>query len=273
MNRLSWSHILTFLRAHAQRDTQSPFWFLSRYLWIIFAILTYSYLFKAHLAGGTVPLGKYGIDYPLFLITGVALARLVLVSLKVYDGTLAYLKQTGMLEWVLVTPTSVWPLFFAYVLWTMFLTVTDVAAVIASSHFLIGIPIKPFRNLTILTSAVLMCLSYAGIGMMVSGLVLLIGRGGFLLSFISQVSLAFGGVFYPTHLLPPLIERFVHLLPVTYALKIIRASLAGASFEEQSARFTGMAVMACGLLAAGVSVLSLGLRWARQSGLWHSTVG
>ncbi len=251
-----------FVRIDTQQKTQ----IFGPYLWSLFVCMIYGFSFKAALLGKSVSLGKHYLDFPLFLVTGLFLIRLVLPSMKVFHNPFEALTTNDLLQWILVSPTSLWEFFLAGGLWKFWLAITEAVSILIFSKIFIGTPIRPFLNPSILIALVLMICAYAGIGMMLSASALTLKRGSFLFPLIHQCSLALGGAFFPVFLFPKPMFLLSQCLPMTNALQIMRLSLSGASFSEEMAAIGILAGMALLFLPVGFLCLKASIAWCRKNG-------
>ena len=251
-----------FVRIDCQQKAQ----IFGPYMWSLFVCMIYGFLFKAALLGKSVPLGKHHLAFPVFLVTGLFLIRLVLPSMKVFQIPFDTLKNHELLQWILLSPTSLWAFFLAGALWKFWLALTEAALILLFARIFIGTPVRPFLNFSVLVALSLMICAYAGIGMMISAAALALKRGSFLFQLIHQCSIALGGAFFPVFLFPKPMFLLSHCLPMTNALQIIRLSLSGASLSEATAAVGALAGMALLFLPAGFFCLKLSLAWSRKNG-------
>ncbi len=263
---LAIKKLRVFLSVNYYRDRQRLFELATKYLWLFLLCLIYAFFFKAALWQKMIKLGNYQIDFPFFLISGLAMARFVLSPLRVFDDTLKTLRGVKMMEWLLLTPSSPWELFTSQILWGSLLAFIELIFFLAFAKVLIGIPIKPFLQCGLWLPTVLAFLSYAGIGMITSGLILFLRRGSSLFAAIDQISIAFGGVFFSVALFPHQLQWAAYSLPVTHLLPIIRYILIHADTSSVSIHLLILALMALAFSVIGVILLETGLRWAKRNG-------
>lgn len=251
--------------AEARRDTQSWPSFASKYVWIAFSCLIYSFFLKAALWRHTIPLNGQEMDFALFLISGFAFLRLVPFSLRIFDETLAGLKQAHLLDWLRTSRTSFWELTAARAAWNIFRAMTEFTALVFFARLLIGTPLKLFFQAAAIAPAFWMFTAYTGMGFAVSALALFLSRNANLpFTLITQLSTAFGGVFYPVAWISKLkLLHFISLgLPITYALESMRTSFLpkGASVPAN------LILWAAVSLAAGSFLLNLSIKQANRNG-------
>lgn len=251
----------------ARLETKAIFDFWSRYFWIFFLCILYRFFFRAALWNEHISFDGFEIDFPLFIVSGLVFLRMINFSTTLFDEAVSNLKNSGVIDWILVTPTSIWEFFLAKALWKTFVNITELVVLIGFSNALIGTPLKPFLQGSILTAMSLMVLAYAGIGTGIAGLALVLRRGSFLSPVIVQFSTIFGGVFFPTSLLPTKINFLAHLLPITNALEISRYALIHAPQPNLTSLFSLLAGMVLGFWIVGFILLQRGLALAKKNGL------
>ena len=259
-----WVFVLGDLR----RDAQSLFGFGLKYLWIFFSCFIYGAFFKAALPQKYIPLNGHLIDYPLFLVSGLVVARVIPFSIRIFEATLSKLKNSGLIEWVLVTPSSLWELFASTALWNGFCFVTEFIAIVGFSRLCIGTPIRPFLQSALIQPIFFMFAATAGIGMIISGLSLFLRRGNFLFTAFFQVSAALGGVFFPTEIFTgklKFISVVSQILPITHALKAVRLSLMHKEVSNSAAHGWPLVAMTLILTLMGFILLQTGLIWAKKN--------
>jgi ABC-2 type transport system permease protein len=68
-------------------------------------------------------------------------------------------------------------------------------------------------------------IAFASIGIIAASVIMVIKRGDPVTTLIAAVSALVGGVYYPVEVLPPWLQIFSYLVPITYALRVMRYSL------------------------------------------------
>ncbi len=250
-------------------DTRAYFSFWGKYLWVFYFCLIYRFLFETGLSRPAISLNLNHdrIDFSLFLISGISLIHLVTFSVKSIDETISDLRRSGIISWVLITPTSLHELFLVRWIWGFFLSITELTATIIFGRFLIGTPIWLFFQGSAFFAFFLMSLAYAGIGMGIAALSLSLRRGGFLCSVVHQASVVFGGVFFPTYLFPNMISFISQVLPITHALNIVRYALIHAGQSVPFSLFSPLMQMSLLYFLSGLWILQKSLCYAKQNGL------
>jgi ABC-2 type transport system permease protein len=118
---------------------------------------------------------------------------------------------------------------------------------------------------------ILTMLSYVGLGLIFSALVLLFRTTGPIPTLVLTASMFLGGVYYPTSAIPSWIRDVAEFLPLTYGLRalrrmVLRGETVG-SVAPDIVMLTGMTMV---LVATGVGLFYLALSRARRNGTLSS---
>ncbi len=267
---LTVKKLWVFLLVNLRRDTHGFIGFVARYLWIFSLCFIYGSFFKAVSWQNNTQFDGHSIDYPLFLVSGLVVVRLIPFSIKIFEDILSQLKNSGLMEWFLVTPSSFWELFASRALWNGFRVLTEVIALIGFARICIGTPVRPFLQSAVMQPIFFMFVAYVGIGMMISGLSLfLLRKSNFLFTAYLQVSTVFGGVFFSTELFKDKLRILSYVsdsLPITHALRAVRLALVCGGASNSAADGRILTMIALILAVTGFVVLQRGLIWAKKNG-------
>lgn len=205
-------------------------------------------------------------EYFAFTLVGALTFSLAAASLSALPTALGSAIGRGTLEAFLATPTHPGLLFAGMsgytILWALLRGLVLLLAGMA-----LGVHIALANAFTSLAILALLLLAYAGIGMVAAAMLLCFRTTGPLLSATLTVSTFFGGVYYPTHVIPTWLQKVSSVVPMTYGLRALRQSaLRGASFgavADDAARLFGET---CLLVVFGSVCLAAALRYARRTG-------
>lgn len=249
-----------------KQDSQLLLNLVPRYLWAIFICMIYRFIFQTALSGKAVHIDQYTLPFPIFLISGIASVRLLVFSLRIFEDTLANIRKSIPLAELLMTPTSIWEIMLAHTAWKGFLSVNELIAVLISSKILLDVPLIPFTHPAVIAAGALIVLSYAGMGMMVSAANLFIKKADPVFSLLNQFSTAFCGVFFPITFFPAIIQALCLFFPLTHGLKIVRLSLAGASFGDMVPAVIALLTTTVFFVVMGTVFLHKSILWAKKNG-------
>jgi ABC-2 type transport system permease protein len=114
---------------------------------------------------------------------------------------------------------------------------------------------------------VITMLSYAGVGLILSSLVLVFRTTGPLTAAFLTGSMFLGGVYYPTHVIPSWIRELASFFPITYGLRALRQLvLRGYSLTAVANDLEMLTFMTALSLVLGAALFRYALRHARRTG-------
>jgi ABC-2 type transport system permease protein len=109
--------------------------------------------------------------------------------------------------------------------------------------------------------------SFVGIGVLSAAFILYFKRGDPIQFFLVAVSGLLGGVFYPPEVMPSWLAALSELLPITHALRGIRACLLqGSTPFEVWPEIRALLLFVLILVPLGLAAFALALRKARDEG-------
>jgi len=110
-------------------------------------------------------------------------------------------------------------------------------------------------------------LSFAGVGMLWAGIVMLVKRGEAIMAAGGYLVVLLGGVLFPVTVLPAWIQGLAALMPLTYALEGMRlALLKGYSLGDLAGTVFILGIFAVILLSLGMMTFSITVRSAKKWG-------
>jgi len=159
-----------------------------------------------------------------FILVGMAVNGYMTTSMACFSYAVRGNQPAATLKAVLATQTS--PL--AFMLFSSTYPMLR-AAVDAGLYLLagavMGVSLSRVNVLAVLILFLLSVAAFSSIGICSATFTLLFKRGDPLLWLFGGLSWLLGGVFYPVHVLPPLLKHAAQLLPITHALEGMRAAL------------------------------------------------
>jgi len=110
-------------------------------------------------------------------------------------------------------------------------------------------------------------LSYAGVGLILSALILVFRTTGPLGAAFLTASMFLGGVYYPTHVIPSWIRELAAFFPLTYGLRALRQIvLLGAPLAAAARDIESLVLAAAISVSSGAFLFVAALRYARRAG-------
>jgi ABC-2 type transport system permease protein len=213
-----------------------------------------------------------GGSYFAFSLVGFVFLDYLNASLDTFDRSLEEARNSGTLEHLLVTQTSL-PVFVAgSAIYPFFATTLRIVVYVAWGAALFGFPLHATNWLTVIIVLLATLLAFSGLGILSSSYLLLFKRGNPAKWFFLGVSSVAGGMLFPVNILPDWLQVVARFNPVTYALEAMRAALLGGATVAALWRpLTVLLLSALLLLPVSMAVFAWALRRTKITGtLTHS---
>jgi ABC-2 type transport system permease protein len=258
--------LLAFLKRDFLIEISYRTSFLIQAFGILFSSLIWYFVARLVDAPRTTP-GLEGMDYFAYVLLGVALLHYLSSAMLSFAGKIRSEQMSGTLEAMLVTPTPIGLIVLGSSLWDFLLTSLKVLAYLVVGTLLFGVVLHPESLLPALLIIGLTILAFSGIGICGAAFVLYLKRGDPITYLVSSASALFGSVFYPPEDMPAWMETLSRLLPITYALRALRASLLrGVGLADLLPDLRMLLLFIGVLLPTGVLAFRFAVRKARQEG-------
>jgi ABC-2 type transport system permease protein len=218
-------------------------------------------------SGAEIPaLASYHGQYFPFLLLGVAFQDYVMLSQSTFNTSIREHQLMGTLEILMLSPTSVLWLLLCSALWGyLFTSVRFATFVLLGLAY--GLDLSQANLLSFALVTVLAIASFASLGIVTASVTLLIKRGDVLNTILSSAAMILGGVAYPVHILPPLLQWAAWLLPFTHALSGMRKAMllgvAPGGLLPEMAALAGFAIV---LFPLGLWACTLAIQHAKSAG-------
>ncbi len=198
--------------------------FLLSFVSIFFRAFTFFFIseFVGDIADPT--LAQYGVDYFSFVIIGLAFNLYFGLGLNAFAGALREAQTTGTLEAMMMTPTPVSALIVGSAVWSYTFTTFRVFIYLGLG-LLLGLDLSRANIPLALFGLLISIIAFASIGIIAASIIMVIKRGDPVTVIIASVSSLVGGVYYPIEVLPEWLQTISYLVPITYALRVMRYSL------------------------------------------------
>lgn len=208
-----------------------------------------------------------GGSYFAFALVGFAFFDYLTVALNTFDNSLQEARQTGILETLLVTQTSLPTILLGSAVYPFVLLSLRTAVYLAWGIVVFGFPMHtanwPGAALVLLVSV----LAFAGLGVLSASYLLLFKRGNPAKWVLLGLSGVLGGVMYPASVLPAPLQRIARVVPITYSLEGVRAALLGrASLAQLWPSLRALLIFAAVLLPISFAAFAWALRRTKITG-------
>src|SRR6266404_5990496 len=208
-----------------------------------------------------------GGTYFAFSLVGFVFFDYLSVAMDTFDQSLIEARDSGTLEHVLVTQTSLPVMLAGSAIYPFLITTVRIAIYILWGALLFHFPLRAANWPGVIVVLAASLLSFSGLGILSASYLLLFKRGNpgkWLLIGLWGVA---GGMLFPVTILPDWLQLIARLNPMTYALNAMRAALlGGASFSELLPAIEILLLFAIVLLPVSVLVFSWTVRRTKITG-------
>jgi len=241
--------------------------FLLNVLNVFFRVCVY-YFLALFIGRAVAPdLTSYGGDYFPFVLVGIALADYSVVVSEACASSLRESQQTGTLEAILSTPTSLLVNVLLPGAYAIVYTIIEIVVYFGVAVIIFGQSF-PHLNMTGLAiTIVVSTLAFFSLGLFSVGFVLWLKRGNPLNWLLNSLSWLLAGTLYPITVLPNWLQQVAVFLPLTHSLQAVRLTLLnGASVNEIRFNLLALAVFSVISLPLSIGFLYFAYRKAREQG-------
>ncbi len=192
---------------------------------IVFTSTTFYFVARLFDAQGMPAIKSYGGSYFPFVLVGIAFSTYQSVGLNSFAQSLRQEQYVGTLESVLVTPIRI-PTFLAgSALWDFLYATAEVLI-----YFIVAVSVFDLNlsqaNIPAVCLAVFLTLTtFMGLGILSAAFILRFKKGNPVTWLIASAGELFGGVYFPTDILPEWMRSVSQWVPMTHALSCIRRTL------------------------------------------------
>lgn len=213
-----------------------------------------------------------GNTYFAYSLVGFVFFDYLNAALDTFDHSLQEARDTGTLEPLLVTQTSLPVMLVGSAVYPFVATTIRIVVYLGWGATLFGFPLREANWLAALTVLLATLLAFSGLGILSASYLLLFKRGNPAKWFLLGISSVIGGMLFPVSILPDWLQFIARLNPVTYALDAMRAALLdGAGLVAIARPLLILLLFGAVLLPASMAVFAWALRRTKTTGtLTHS---
>jgi ABC-2 type transport system permease protein len=205
--------------------------------------------------------------YFAFALVGFVFFDYLSVAMDTFDQSLLEARDSGTLEHLLVTQSSLPLMLAGSALYPFVITTIRIAVYIFWGALLFHFPLHSANWLAVVIVLAASLLSFSGLGILSAAYLLLFKRGNpakWLLIALWGIA---GGMLFPVAILPDWLQLVAKLNPMTHALNAMReALLGGASLAQLLASIEVLLLFAAFLIPVSVLVFSWALRRTKITG-------
>jgi ABC-2 type transport system permease protein len=215
---------LAFLKRDFQVQRSYRLQFLYQFGGSFLTLATFAFLARL-VPGNQESLRPYGSDYFTFVLVGTAVFGFLSTSLNSFADTLAREQTTGTLESLLSTPNDPRVVLVGGAIWPFCLSVLQLAIYFVIGVFVFGARISAPRFLLLVVVLAIALTTFSALGLLTAALLIQTKRATLIATAFGSAFTLLGGVTYPVAVLPHWLQGIAMLLPITYGLDAVRASL------------------------------------------------
>lgn len=208
-----------------------------------------------------------GVEYFPYVLFGIAFQHYLAAALNSFSQKIRQEQLTGTLETLLATPVPASLIVLFSSVWEFVMTSARVLGYLVLGYALYGFDLHAEGWPGVVIILPLAIASFAGIGILSAAFILYLKRGDPIHFLLTSLSGLLGGVFFPPEVMPPWLRTFSEFLPITHALRGVRACLLrGSSVQEVWPEIRALLLFVAVLLPLGFVAFRAALRKARQEG-------
>jgi len=168
-----------------------------------------------------------GGSYFAFSLVGFVFLDYFNAALDTFDRSIDEARNSGTLEHLLITQTSLPVMLAGSALYPFAATTLRIGVYLVWAAALFSFPLAGANWLSVITVLFITLLAFSGLGIFSAGYVLMYKRGNPAKWLFLGVSSVTGGMLFPVSILPPWLQLVARFNPVTYALEAMRSALLG----------------------------------------------
>lgn len=212
-------------------------------------------------------LAQYGGDYFTFVLVGLAFVRFFNVGLVAFTTKIRQYMAVGVLESMLASPSRVSSIMLYALAWPLLSESVKTLGFLLFGWLALGASLRVPDPLALVLIMALNILTFSCMGLIAGSFILLFKRGDPLTWLLASLSQLLGGVLFPITVLPEWIQTISLLIPVTYALELLRGVLiAGYGIADLTRPLLSMALFTAILVPVSFGLVRWSIRHARITG-------
>lgn len=259
--------LISFLKKDTKIFVSYKLSFLMTCVGMVVSVATFYYIAKLFGKSANPYLTSYNTDYFSFAIIGMALSAYLTTSLSTFAGHIRDAQASGVLESMLVTPSSISEIMIGMSIWDFVFTSFRILVYLIIGIFFFGMQ---FSSPNIFAGVLIILLSivcFSFIGIMSAGFILVFKRSEPVGWFVGTLTGLFSGVFFPIEVLPLKLQAISYFLPATYSLRALRhALLSGYSFRMLVPDISVLIIFSIGLLPLAIIIFKYTLKRVKKDG-------
>lgn len=249
-----------------------PSWIMAFLIWPV--LFPFGFIFSAKALGGPDGSGLVAwsaltgtTDYLAYIVVGSTIYIWLNITLWDVGFQLREEQMRGTLESNWLSPVWRISIMLGGTLTKLGVALIFLTVTIAEFRLFFGVRLLQGNQFLLLLLMVLLIPSIYGIGLTFASLVLRFKEANAMVFLVRGIFMVFCGISYPLEVLPDWMRQIAAFLPLTYAIRSIRAvALSGAGFSDIRMDLLYLSIFAVVLPVLGLSAFRLTERHARRTG-------
>jgi ABC-2 type transport system permease protein len=231
-------------------------------------ILVFFYFLSALVASGQSHYVKrYGGNYLSFAVVGVAFARYFQLTLRMFSDSIRAAQLSGCLEAMLSSQTNSLTIVLMSSLYGLISGALQPLLILIAGVAVMGVNLGQMNVLATLVVLAFSLLTFVAFGVLSAATILWLKKGDPLAWILGGMGTMLGGAYFPVEVLPRWLQKISFLIPITYSLDALRATmLNGYSLGKIAWPLLTLGLMAVVLLPVSLVVFAGAVRKGRIEG-------
>jgi ABC-2 type transport system permease protein len=259
--------ILAFIKRDCAIEFSYKFSVLGRILRIFVTLVILYYFSQLMKQNGFTQVKGISIDYFPYLVIGTSFMEYLTITLGSLANNLRQEQMIGTFEALVSTPIKISTLLIGEVSWNFFFNSVIILIYILIGAVFFGIDIA---RINILSTAVFFALTvilFSGIGIIVASFIVVFKSAGPIPWLIGAASGILGNAYFPTSIMPELMQKLSLFLPVRYCLDGFRgALLTGDSLLTLAPQVGILLLFILLLVPTGIGMFALAIQYVKKTG-------
>jgi ABC-2 type transport system permease protein len=259
------NRIAAFLARDVHLGLSYPSTLYKPFATIVVTVAGFAFLSRIVSTHARLDAGSSHIDYFTYVIVNLAFMLLLNAALVAVPAALRRDQVAGTLEPIVAAPSSIATTLAGSAAWPILFACVQVAAYLACAAAF-GANLNHVNVAMLLQFVLLGCACTGALGGLAAAAVIAFKQVPPLSAITGTAGTLLGGVLFPISLLPAPLRLLSWMLPLTHALRGLRAAVVGASASAVAGDALWLAVASAVLLPAALLALRLAIDYVKTDG-------
>lgn len=241
--------------------------FVMQFAGAVFQIALFYFLARFIGDGAAKFLDAYGGSYFAFVLVGIAYQNYFNLALHAYSNNLRRDQMLGTLEMMLLSHVPGQRILALSATYDLLMTSLRIVMYLVIGALFFGLDLSQANIPGCFIILILTISSFSGLGILSAAFIMTIKRGDPIVWGFTMMNTLFGGVYFTTDVLPPMLQKIALLLPMTHTLHAFRRSLLfGAGPSELLTEIVVLIAFSVVTIPLGLYAFHIALDHAKRSG-------